>query len=238
MQRILIVEDSVESQMIAKQAIIKPDIEVDVASNVAQAIQFLGSQPYHLILLDLHLPDGDGLDLFKKIQQSVDTKNIPVIFMTGTADIEEKVTAFSLGAEDYIVKPFHPLEFRARIEAKLKKFESQKTRSDVLVFGALTIDTLSHQVKLHEGKELTELELTQLEFKLLLYFVRHAEKTFTREHLLKSVWSKGVHVSDRTVDVHICELRKKLGPIGHWIESVPGSGYRLSQMAKPRKQAA
>jgi two-component system phosphate regulon response regulator PhoB len=238
MQRILIVEDSVESQLIAKQAIIKPSVEVDVVENASDAIKILAQQNYHLIILDLHLPDRDGFDLFLELQRSIETRNIPVIFMTGTSDVTEKVTAFSLGAEDYIVKPFHPLEFRARIESKLKKYENQKSRTDFLSFGNLTINTLSHKATLHENGKTTELELTHLEYKLLLHFVHHSETIFTREQLLNSVWSKGVHVSDRTVDVHICELRKKLGKLGRCIESVSGAGYRLSHSPKSKKNVA
>ena len=149
---------------------------------------------------------------------------MPFVFLTGNNDVGSKISAFSLGADDYIVKPFHLLELRARIENKLKKRNSGK--ETFLTIGPFVFDVQYQKIKTQGGK--MEFSLTAREFKILLLMGKNPERTFTREEILKKIWGENVYVTNRTIDAHICYLRKKLTPYSSCIESIPSEGYRFN----------
>lgn len=223
---ILLVEDNKEIFQIVSQALSGPLLELHWAKTIQEAESFLQKRDYDILLLDIELPDGNGIDLCSKIQSESPT--LPVFFLTSHDNLSEKVLGFSAGAEDYITKPFSPLELKARVEAKLKKMELQKKSADCLSWDEIEINKSSQEVKIFnpDGAELVD--LTALEFKLLTYFASRDGEVIDRDTLLNEIWGKDVHVYSRSVDTHVSKLRKKLGGVSHIIQSVHGSGYKFS----------
>jgi two-component system phosphate regulon response regulator PhoB len=197
-------------------------------TTAAAAIEQLSVESYDLVLLDIVLPDGDGYRVCARMQNDERTRNVPVFFLTGKSDVYDKVMAFSLGADDYIVKPFDPLELKARIEAKLTKKKNKESSEDTFRKGNLRINLGFQKAFLidKDGKE-SDLRLTPAEFKLLHYLIRNEGKLCSRTQLLSAIWGQDVHVLDHNVYTHICALRRKLAESAECIESVPRLGYRF-----------
>lgn len=225
---ILIIEDSPEIQMIVA-ALLGNNHTFDAATTLAQARTKLTEKSYKLVLLDIELPDGDGFHFCSEIKNNMRTKDIPIIFLTGKGDPTDKVMGFTVGAEDYIVKPIEPMEFTARINAKFRLLNQLSDNEQNKVKGLFRINSNKQKISIiDEGSE-TELDLTTNEFKLLLYFLNHEDHVLSRNQLLDEIWGNDVHVSDRTVDTHIYVLRKKLGSYSTFIQSVPRVGYKFTQ---------
>jgi two-component system phosphate regulon response regulator PhoB len=178
-----------------------------------------------LILLDWMLPGMSGVRFAKKLRADERTKNVPIIMLTARNDEADKVEGLEVGADDYITKPFSPKELMARIKAVLRRRAPQLTSETVEIRG-LKLDPETHRI--WGNGEL--LELGPTEFRLLHFFMTHAERVHSRAQLLDQVWGDHIFVEERTVDVHIRRLRKGLEPTGHdaLIETVRGAGYRLS----------
>ena len=175
-----------------------------------------------LILLDVMLPDEDGLQILAKLHPNPATSEIPVIMLTAKGTEFDKVKGLDLGADDYIVKPFGMAELAARVRARLRRI-SPKTETDVLTAGPLTLDHRAHTVRV-AGEVIS---LTMKEYDLLKILMENAGIAFTREQLLDRVWDYSYDGGTRTVDVHIQTLRAKLGEYGSMIETVRGVGYRF-----------
>lgn len=175
-----------------------------------------------LILLDVMLPDEDGLQILAKLHANAATSEIPVIMLTAKGTEFDKVKGLDLGADDYIVKPFGMAELAARVRARLRRI-SPKTETDVLTAGPLTLDHRAHTVRV-AGEVIS---LTMKEYDLLKILMENAGIAFTREQLLDRVWDYSYDGGTRTVDVHIQTLRAKLGEYGSMIETVRGVGYRF-----------
>ena len=175
-----------------------------------------------LILLDVMLPDEDGLQILAKLHANPATSEIPVIMLTAKGTEFDKVKGLDLGADDYIVKPFGMAELAARVRARLRRI-SPKTETDVLAAGPLTLDHRAHTVRV-AGEVIS---LTMKEYDLLKILMENAGIAFTREQLLDRVWDYSYDGGTRTVDVHIQTLRAKLGEYGSMIETVRGVGYRF-----------
>jgi DNA-binding response OmpR family regulator len=236
MHKILLVEDSIPFQKIIIATL--GHHQVICASSVAEALDALKEQEFELILLDIHLPDRDGYSLLSELQSDLKSFSIPVICLTGKNEVTDKVTAFSLGADDYIVKPFDPIELKARVEGKLKKSRRSKETMSVHFAGPLEIDHRHHRVTLHEGTQNLELSLTQTEFKLLSHLATHPDQVLTRSQLLMAAWGKNTNVLERVVDVHLCSLRKKLGSQAQSIKALPGVGYKFVLPSTPKKRVS
>ena len=221
----LVIEDNAEMRILVEAAL--DEYQLTFSSTLKDAKDAIGKRRFELILLDLGLPDGDGLKFLAELSGQPETKDIPVIILTGKNETVNKVMAFSIGAEDFITKPFDPLELKARVTSKLRKSERQQQLSEILRSGDLKIDVLKQKVWIQKQQESEAVELTTLEFKLLLNFVRAPERVFTRDFLLNEVWGMNVSVTDRTVDTHVGHLRKKLAHSRTKIETVIGSGYRF-----------
>jgi DNA-binding response OmpR family regulator len=236
MQRILLIEDSADVHDLVEASLSSDVVEVTAVTTAAQALSTLKIREFDLILLDLRLPDRDGFELYVEIQKQPLAKKTAVFILTGKADASDKVTAFSLGAEDYIVKPFQVLEFKARVEAKLRRIRHAFSADEALEIGGLEISLPLQKVyfKTNAGKKL-DLDLSPIEFKLFFHLAKHPGQVYSREQLLSSVWGSDVHVYDRTVDAHICTLRRKLGERSRYVESVPGVGYRFIEKEKLQK---
>lgn len=176
-----------------------------------------------VILLDWMLPGQSGLMLAKQWRKQPRTKSIPILMLTARGDEPDKVAGLDAGADDYITKPFSIQELLARIRSVLRR-RSPGAVSDMLTVGALQLDAATHRISF--GSQ--ELKLGPTEFKLLQFLMKHVERVHSRGTLLDKVWGDHVFIEERTVDVHVKRLREALGAAACMVETVRGSGYRLT----------
>lgn len=223
MRRVLLIEDNPEMRLMVKASL--DNIELTEADTLSAARECIEQSQYDLILLDLTLPDGDGSRLLAELQSEDNLKHIPVFVLTGKTDTMDKVFAFSIGAEDFITKPFDPLEFKARVNAKLRKIEVVEKSKEQFVLEDLKINTARQRVWIGNSKE--PISLTSIEYRMLLMLCRKRDHVISRESFLDEIWGNEITVTDRTVDTHIGHLRKKLADSRIEIETVIGEGYRL-----------
>ena len=224
MRRVLLVEDALEVQTIVT-ATLRDGYTISVAGTAAEAMALIEKQKFDLILLDVVLPDGDGFKLYTQIRSREENRDIPIIFLTGRTEVADKVIGFSLGADDYISKPFEPVELRARVDSKLRKMLTTREREEVLRVYDLRFEIPFQRVHLVQGASESSIDLTPIEFKLLLHLAKHEEKVFTRDQLISVVWGDNISIVDRTVDVHVSNLRKKLAASACMIKPVQKVGY-------------
>ena len=226
MSSVLVIEDAPEYQTLIKKALSQHDLDLVTTLSEGKSNLASPSSKYDLIVLDLSLPDGEGLDLLNEIASSCPPeKQPPVFILSGRTSISDKVAAFSLGADDYICKPFNMMELAARVEAKIKKHGvGGQLRESVSAYD-LEVDMVHHKVKI--GPQGHVVDLSPIEYKLLCLLARNPTKILSREHLYKEIWGRSTHVSSRTVDVHISHLRRKITDSATKIETIPSEGYRL-----------
>ncbi len=191
--------------------------------NGGQLFRELAEHPASLILLDIMLPEEDGISILQKLKSSEVTKDIPVIMVTAKGAEYDKVKGLNCGADDYITKPFGMMEFIARVRAVLRRTGKEDKDNATLQTGELQVLVQQHQV-LAAGKKVT---LTLKEFELLRYLMENQGIVLSRDRLLGHVWGYDFDGETRTVDVHIRTLRQKLGACGELIETVRGVGYRI-----------
>jgi DNA-binding response OmpR family regulator len=184
---------------------------------------FLKSQTPDLIILDLMLPDIDGLDICKRLKKSDALAAIPIIMLTARADETDKILGLELGADDYVTKPFSPKELVARVKVVLRRLSPKEVTQKIEIGGILLIDTEKFAVTVDGDK----LELTSTEFKILQALASKPGWVFSRDKILDYLWGREKAVLDRTVDVHVKNLREKLGAAGQFIKNVRGIGYKL-----------
>ncbi len=188
-------------------------------------LKFLEKHVPDLILLDLMLPDADGLDVCAYLRRKREWASIPVIIVTAKGDEADRIVGLELGADDYVTKPFSPRELVARIKAVLRRQTPGEEIRKIEVGGLLAIDPEKHEV-LAEGKKV---EVTSTEFKVLSLLASKQGRVFTRDQILDHLWGHEKVVLDRTVDVHIRNLRQKLGRAARLIKNVRGVGYKLEE---------
>ncbi len=222
---ILVIEDSPEIRILLESSL--EEYHTIFCSTLRDAALALNKQPFQMIILDIGLPDGDGLRFLAELAGKPETRSTPVMILSARADTANKVMAFSVGAEDFVTKPFDPIELKARVAARLRKFEKDASRSETIKVGDLELDLLKQKVRLVGSKSAEPLDLTTLEFRLLTYFAKAPEHVLMRETLLNDVWGYDVSVTDRTVDTHVAHLRKKISNSKCKIETVVGAGYRF-----------
>ena len=222
---IMLVEDEAPIREMLKIVLEQAGFSVNEAEDFDIALEKV-VEPYpDLVLLDWMLPGGSGVQLARKLKEHEFTRDIPIIMLTARGEEEDKVRGLEAGADDYITKPFSPKELVARIKAVMRRVTP--TASDELInFAGLVLDPISHRVSANDDL----VDMGPTEFKLLHFFMAHAERVFSREQLLDNVWGTNVYVEDRTVDVHIRRLRKAISAHGHdsMIQTVRGAGYRFS----------
>jgi DNA-binding response OmpR family regulator len=198
------------------------------AKSISEANKCLSDSPPDMIILDLTLPDGDGFDFFAKIQASEALSDLPVIFLTNSNEVSHKVHAYSVGAVDYIHKPFHVAEFKARVQAALDRWlrvESKRTIDPTLInCGPLEVNTRFQSASIHGAL----VDLTKTEYKTLLAILSAKAGVISREEILKIVWND-TEKDIRSVHTHVSKIRKKLGV--ELIQSVHGAGYRAVALA-------
>ena len=177
-----------------------------------------------LLLLDIMLPEEDGMEILKKLRNNKKTKQLPIIMLTAKGTEYDKVLGLDSGADDYVAKPFSMMELMSRIKALLRRSKEKETKEDVYVVGALYVSISKHILKVNEEEVTT---LTYKEFELLSLLLQNQEKVLSRDQILQSVWGYDFDGESRTVDVHVRTLRQKLGEAGKLIETVRGFGYKL-----------
>jgi DNA-binding response OmpR family regulator len=226
-ERILIVEDEQELCMTLGDRLRSEGYAVDFAFDEKTGFEKIGQSPFDLIILDIMLPMGSGLDLCANVRQSGVTT--PVLFLTALGQTIEKVAGFKAGADDYVTKPFDTLELMARVAALLRRSpvrDSSQRTGDLYHFGSVTLDARRNKVA-YNGQTVT---LTSREFQLLRYLAERSGMTVSREELLEQVWGHIPGTMTRTVDMHVASLRQKLEPHPKKPELVltdPGMGYRF-----------
>ncbi|MEZ5403480.1 MAG: response regulator transcription factor [Bryobacteraceae bacterium] len=224
MKKILLVEDDTDLYSLLKYNLEKEGFSMVGTQTGRGAIELCKRERPDLILLDIMLPDSDGLDICKGIRAHADLAHIPVIFLTARASEADRIVGLELGANDYIVKPFFVRELVARIKIQ---FRPQPSAPKTLKVGGLELDRNSCRVWLNSQ----EIQLTATEFRLLEYLMSRPGVVFSREQLLDSVWGHDRAVTDRTVDVYILRLRQKVEqePASpSFIRSVRGFGYSFN----------
>jgi len=185
---------------------------------------FLEKKTPALIILDLMLNDGDGFDICKRLKTKESFSQIPVLMLTARSEETDKVLGLEIGADDYMTKPFSPREMVARVKAILRRSESpEPKRSIITIRNELEIDITKYEVKLKGQK----IDLSMTEFKLLKIFIERRGWVFSRDQLLDYLWGNDKIVIDRTIDVHIKNLRKKLLHFGEMIKNIRGVGYKM-----------
>ncbi len=225
-QKILIIEDEPDIRKNLEYNITREGYEVISASSLSEGRQKLESDSFTLLLLDLMLPDGSGLDLFRELKQNKSLSTMPVIILTAKDDEVDKVVGFELGADDYVTKPFSVRELILRVKAVLKRGERKSDNMEVQrQFGELKIDIDSHEVFVNDD----HVSLTALEFKLLRQLVERRGRVQSRDQLLSDVWGYSSDVTTRTVDTHIKRLREKLGDMGKYVQTIRGVGYKFTR---------
>lgn len=223
---VLIVEDEEPIRSMLRYALELHHYQVEEVGDGQQAIaQCYKSKP-NLIILDWMLPRASGLEITKKIRNTIQLQNIPIIMLTAKADEESKVKALEVGADDYVVKPFSPPELMARVKAVLRRGPLQSSAS-CFQFADIKINLPLQKVLINNS----EVKLGRLEYRMLVFLLTHQNRVFSRDELLTHVWGSDKYLDERTVDVHIRRLRKRLAPFGYnaLIETVHGTGYRVNQ---------
>ena len=224
-QTILVVEDDKHISRLVKYNAEKAGYVCILAEDGEEALNVLTRQGADLIILDLMLPKMDGFEVCRAIKQNSKLKNIPIMMLTAKGEEVDRIVGLELGADDYVVKPFSPRELMLRIKAILRRGKAEDSLKDVIKRGSLVIDIPRHRATLN-GKEI---ELTPIEFKLLVTLIERSDRIQSRDQLLADVWDMHSDVFTRTVDTHIKRLREKLGKMGDQIETVRGSGYKFKE---------
>ncbi len=220
--RILVVDDEEDLCEILKFNLENEGYEVDTAHSAEEALK-LDLTHYQLLLLDVMMGEISGFRMASMLKKEKDTAHIPIIFITAKDTENDTVTGFNLGADDYISKPFSLREVVARVKAVLRRTQgaAQNLTPEQIVYRSLVVDVVKKRCSI-DG---SEVQLTKKEFEILLFLLQNKGRVFSREDILNRVWTDEVYVLDRTIDVNITRLRKKLGAYGKCIVTRLGYGY-------------
>ena len=223
--RILVVEDDSDIAELIRHYLERAGYTVDRLSSGAAVMPKLRAQRPDLVILDLMLPELDGLMVCQAMRSNPDTTTIPIIMLTARGEEADRIAGLELGADDYVTKPFSPKELAARVSALLRRLHRTAPAGTVLRYGSISIDSDRHTVTA-DGQEV---RLTAKEFLLLQYLMQHRGRVLSRDLLLTDVWGYQYTGGTRTVDVHIRRLREKLPLLSEAIETVKQFGYKLKE---------
>jgi two-component system phosphate regulon response regulator PhoB len=222
MERVLIVDDDPDIVKLVSYNLTHSGFQVQTASSGRQALELVQKQPPDLIVLDLMLPDVDGMEVCRTLRQQSSSKRIPILMLTARGEEIDRVVGFELGADDYVAKPFSTRELVLRIKSILRR--SGKDRTDLMHVGRIQIFPERRQCFVAE--ELVA--LTAKEFDLLQELLKARGNVLTRDVLMDRVWGYHGEATSRTLDTHVRRLREKLGKDGDYVETVRGVGYRIA----------
>jgi two-component system phosphate regulon response regulator PhoB len=225
MARILLVEDESDLREVLEYNLARAGHRVEMAANGRDALRLARLAPPDVVLLDLMLPDMPGTEVFRALKRDPATQGARIVMVTAKGEEVDRIVGFELGADDYVTKPFSVRELLLRVQAVLRRAHAET--STALEIGSLRIDRTAHRVTV-EGREI---QLTTLEFKLLVTLLERQDRVQTRGVLLADVWGFSSELASRTVDTHVKRLREKLGAASQYIETVRGVGYRMSAEA-------
>lgn len=222
-KRVLCIEDDPTMQTLVEVAL--PDFDVLAADTLKAAREALSRGDFCALVVDIQLPDGDGLRFLTELNQNEKWRKVPVLVLSDHSDISKKVMAFSFGAEDFIGKPFDPVELNARLSAKVRKFQQDKEDSSSRKVGDLLIDFDRQKVfRIQQGQE-KDVGLTGIELKILSLLTKRLEQVYSREQIMNQVWGE-TFITDRTVDSHVAHLRQKIADSKVAVDTVKNFGYR------------
>jgi len=228
-RRVLVVDDEEDIQKLVKYNLTKEGFQVTCVGNGEEGIALARKEQPALIVLDLMLPGLDGLDVCRVLKSDPRTKHIAIVMLTAKSDDIDMVSGLEIGADDYIVKPFSPRVLTARLKSVLRRGQEKKTEGAVVDVSGLTINVERHEV-LIKGKQL---KLTHNEFRLLHLLASNPGVVYSRYQIVDKIHGSDYPVTDRSVDVQIVGLRRKLGFFGERIETVRGVGYRFQDPSDP-----
>lgn len=235
MKKILIIEDSKSCAFLAASAVSK-FASCQTVDCLKKAREILAADnEWDLILLDIELLDGSGLDYCCELQSDPELCRISVIFVSSYAEVEKKIMAFSLGAQDYLVKPYNLAELQARVNRIINPV---KNMTSFLSFGDLKLSVNQLYVITKDSEGEKKVELSPKEYLLLKFMITHPDRVLSRQYLLETVWGDDINVIDRTVDSHIYSLRQKLKGLSNYITSVRGMGYQFAKQQVQMKSVA
>lgn len=228
MERVLVVDDDAELCGLVARFLAREGFEIGWASCGASGIERALAEPYSLILLDVMMPDMDGFAVLRRIRHESRT---PVLMLTAKGDTHDRVLGLEMGADDYLPKPFDPAELVARIRAILRRSARQVPVSRVVIASDIELDAGARTVK----RSGATVDLTTVEFDLLCALIRVAGSAVSRQDLVRNVLGRDFSPFDRSIDTHVCNLRRKLGPFadgGERIKGVRGTGYLYASPAQ------
>lgn len=229
-KKILLVEDEQDILHLVKHYLEKESFRTVVAMTGLEALKKVAEDKPDLVILDLMLPEMDGLEICKRLRSDSNTAMLPIVMLTAKAEESDTIVGLELGADDYVTKPFSPKTLVARVKALLRRADrTQETDTDLYRYETLTMNLSRHEVSL--GQQ--EVTLTTKEFGLLEHLLRHRGRVLTREVLLNAVWGYDYYGTTRTVDVHIRRLKQKLPLLEEAIVSVKSLGYKLKDVDEP-----
>ena len=229
MDRLLLIDDDAELSRLVARFLSGEGFETVWASSGEAGIAAALAQPYSLILLDVMMPDTGGFEVLRRIRQR---SRVPVLMLTARGDTYDRVRGLEMGADDYLPKPFDPAELAARVRAILRRSMPQGPLAPLVAFGDIELDPGARAVR----RAGAPLDLTAVEFDLLAAFLRSPGTTVSREDLVRNVLRREFSPFDRSIDTHVCNLRRKLGPLSDGaerIKGVRGSGYLYAAPARP-----
>ena len=222
--RVLVVDDEPDITALVAYHLAKAGFRVSTAANGPDALKAAREERPDVIILDVMLPGVSGYDVLAELRRQDETRDVGVIMLTARREEADRIRGLSLGADDYLTKPFSPAELALRVNALLRRLGAPPVSAGAtLAVGPIVIDRSAHRVSVG-GKEI---ELTATEYKLLLTLIERQGRVQTRPQLLETVWEAQPDIQTRTVDMHVQRLRSKLGSAGHMIETVRGFGYRF-----------
>lgn len=221
---IAVIDDEPDILELVSLHLTKHGFKVKSFQNAENFFKFLSSQTPDLIILDLMLPDMDGFEVCKQLKSNEEFKSIPIIMLTARTTEADKVLGLELGADDYVTKPFSPRELIARVKAVLRR-KAQDSGKKIKIGNILLIDLNKFEVFVENKK----IDLTPTEFRILKILASKKGWVFTRDQILDHLWGQEKAVLDRTIDVHIKNLREKLGKAAKFIKNVRGIGYKIEE---------
>ena len=222
-ERVLVVDDESDIVALVAYHLAKAGYRVSTATTGTEALEQARRELPSLVVLDLMLPGLSGFDVVEALRRGDTTRKMGVLMLTARQDEPDRLRGLSLGADDYLTKPFSPAELVLRVKAILRRIGGSDSRDDVMRVGAIVINRSAHTVEVHDKP----VDLTPTEYRLLILLAERRGRVQPRSNLLQAVWEAAPDIQTRTVDMHVQRLRAKLGPAGECIETVRGFGYRM-----------
>ena len=222
-KRIAVVDDEQDIRELVSLHLTRAGFKVREFPDVTSLLTYLRTTIPDLIVLDLMLPDADGMDICRQLRNDESTAAVPVIMLTARTEETDRILGLELGADDYVTKPFSPRELVARVKAVLRRGRQEAEQQTIQVGDMLEIDCKKYQVTV-KGERV---ELTSTEFRIVRLLAERPGWVYTRDRILDYLWGNEKAVLDRTVDVHVKHVREKLGDAGAYIKNVRGVGYKL-----------